>query len=130
MSALPRPELAPGPSRTLNDALHDLHHSAGWPSLRALARDTGVSHTTVSKTFSAPTLPTWGTLELVVEALDGDTSEFHDLWLAASTPADRPGPRAPRIAGRKAGSPPSAATSRPAPDCSSSAARPASARPG
>ncbi len=102
MSALPRPELAPGPSRTLNDALHDLHHRAGWPSLRALARDTGVSHTTVSKTFSAPTLPTWGTLELVVEALDGDTAEFHDLWLAASTPADRPSPRAPRIAGRKA----------------------------
>ena len=102
MRPLPRPDLPPGPHRDLVDALHDLHHRGGWPSLRVLARDTGVSHTTVSKTFSAPTLPTWGTLELVVEALDGDTAEFHDLWLAASTPSDRQSPRTARIAGRKA----------------------------
>lgn len=103
MSALPRPDLT-GPSRRLNDALHDLHHQAGWPSLRTLARRTGVSHTTVSKVFSAPTLPSWGTLELVVEALDGDTAAFHDLWLAASSGAaggsgaEEP---APGIAGRR-----------------------------
>ncbi len=105
MSALPRPDLAPGPTRSLNDALHDLHHRAGWPSLRALARETGVSHTTVSKTFSRPALPSWGTLELLVEAMGGDTSEFHDLWLAASTPTDgSPAgarPPATRIAGRR-----------------------------
>ncbi|WP_439936872.1 ATP-binding protein [Nocardia sp. N13] len=103
MSALPRPDLAAGPHHDLNDALHDLHHRAGWPSLRTLARMTGVSHTTVSKAFSTATLPTWGTLELVVEALDGDTEAFHDLWLAASTGRveDVAAP-APRIAGRRA----------------------------
>ena len=31
MGALPRPDLPPGPRRDLNDALHDLHHLAGWP---------------------------------------------------------------------------------------------------
>jgi hypothetical protein len=102
VSALPRPALVPGPQKSLNDALHDLHHRAGWPSLRALARETGVSHTTVSKTFSQPALPTWGTLEVLVEAMDGDATRFHDLWLAASTPTDGAPTPAPRIAGRHA----------------------------
>ena len=105
MSALPRPDLPPGPHRDLNDALHDLHHRAGWPSLRTLAREAGCSHTTVSAVFSSPRLPSWGTLELVVEALDGDTSAFHDLWLAASTPgpvSGTAGTAGPRIAGRRA----------------------------
>jgi tetratricopeptide (TPR) repeat protein len=101
MSALPRPALT-GPTRVLNDALHDLHHRAGWPSLRALAKETGVSHTTVSKTFSRPGLPSWGTLELLVEAMQGDTRHFHQLWLAASAPTDGASAPAPRIAGRHA----------------------------
>ena len=96
VSALPRADLAPGPARSLNDALHDLHHRAGWPSLRTLAAATGVSHTTVSKVFSQPALPTWGTLELLVEAMDGDGAHFHELWLAASTPTDGVGHTAPR----------------------------------
>ena len=100
MSALPRPDLPSGAHRDLVTALHDLHHRAGWPSLRALARESGVSHTTVSKTFSQPALPSWGTLELLVEAMDGDTTGFHDLWLAASAPADGERPPATRIAGR------------------------------
>jgi hypothetical protein len=102
VSALPRPDLAPGPQKSLNDALHDLHHRAGWPSLRTLARDTGVSHTTVSKVMSAPPLPPWGTLELLVEAMDGDPAVFHELWLAASTPTNGAPAPAPRIAGRRA----------------------------
>ena len=100
MSALPRPDVT-GPARTLNDALHDLHHRAGWPSLRALARETGVSHTTVSKVFSSTALPSWGTLELLVEAMHGDSTLFHDLWLAASSPGVAPRGGA-RIAGRRA----------------------------
>ncbi|MBD3944310.1 ATP-binding protein [Nocardioides ganghwensis] len=101
MSALPRPDLPPGPHRDLVTALHDLHHRAGWPSLRTLARETGVSHTTVSKTLSSPTLPSWGTLELIVEAMGGDTTHFHDLWLTASTPIDGAAtPSATRITGR------------------------------
>ena len=101
MGALPRPDVAPGPHRELVDALHTLHHRAGWPSLRHLAADAGVSHTTVSKAFSSQALPSWGTLELLVEALGGDVPRFHALWLAASTPAtarDRP---ALRMAGRQ-----------------------------
>ena len=100
MGALLRPDLPAGAGRLLNDALHDLHHRAGWPSLRTLARDVGVSHTTVSKVFSSPALPAWGTLEVLVEALGGDAGTFHDLWLAASTPTDA-GRDEPRIAGRR-----------------------------
>lgn len=103
MGALPRPELPPGPRRQLSDALHDLHRQAGWPSLRALGRETGVSHTTVSKVMSAPVLPSWGTLELLVEAMRGDTGEFQGLWLAASLPDDPSdrGETPVRIAGRR-----------------------------
>ena len=87
MGDLPRPELPPGPQRDLVNALHELHHRAGWPSLRTLARDAGCSHTTVSNIFSSPKLPAWGVLELLVEAMDGDTADFHELWLAAGQPA-------------------------------------------
>ncbi len=100
MSALPRPDLAPGPHRDLVEALHDLHHRAGWPSLRTLARQAAVSHTTVSKAFSSAAIPAWGTLELIVEAMHGDTGSFHDLWLAATTPPDPTPLATPRIAGR------------------------------
>lgn len=102
MGALPRPHLAPGPHRELVDALHTLHHRAGWPSLRHLAADTGVSHTTVSKTFSSPTLPSWGTVELLVEAMGGDVPRFHEMWLAASAPPDPTGRPGAAIAGRAA----------------------------
>jgi tetratricopeptide (TPR) repeat protein len=100
MSALPRPDLPPGPQRDLNDALHELHHRAGWPSLRTLAKAAGCSHTTVSTVFSSSRLPAWGLVELLVEAMDGDTAAFRELWVAACSPAgDRAG-AAPRIAGR------------------------------
>jgi hypothetical protein len=101
VSALPRPDLPSGAHRDLVAALHDLHHRAGWPSLRTLAGETGVSHTTVSKVFSAPILPRWGTLELLVEAMDGDTTAFHALWLSASAPAGHATHPEPRIAGRR-----------------------------
>ncbi len=102
---MPRPDLPPGTQRDLIDALHDLHHRAGWPSLRTLARDAGCSHTTVSTVFSSTKLPGWGVLEVLVEAMDGDTTAFHKLWLVASTPSDGPPDSAsaqPQLAGRKA----------------------------
>ena len=99
VGALPRPELPPGPRRNLSDALHALHHEAGWPSLRALARAAGCSHTTISTVFSSPVPPSWGVLELVVEGMGGHVGEFHELWLAASGPAALS--RAARIAGRR-----------------------------
>lgn len=92
MGALSRPDLPEGPLRTLFDDLHDLHHRAGWPSLRDLARAVGTSRTTVSAAFSEPRLPRWGLLELLVEALRGDPVRFHDLWLAASGGASGPVP--------------------------------------
>ena len=101
LGGLPRPEVPPGAQRDLVDALHALHHDAGWPSLRALAREAGCSHTTVSTVFSSPKLPSWGVMELVVEAMRGDVGEFHRLWLTASGPASTSGPRI-AIAGRRA----------------------------
>ncbi len=86
MGALPRPDVPPGPQRDLVDALHALHHRAGWPSLRLLAREAGCSHTTVSSVFSSRRLPSWGILQLLVEAMGGDETHFHSLWLAASSP--------------------------------------------
>jgi hypothetical protein len=95
LSGLPRPNVPAGPVRALFDGLHELHHRAGWPSLRDMARDVGCSHTTVSVAFSEPRVPRWGLLELIVETLGGDTEEFHRLWLAASRAPEH---RAPTIA--------------------------------
>jgi tetratricopeptide (TPR) repeat protein len=93
----------PGPRRDLVDALHTLHHRAGWPSLRVLASEAGCSPTTVSAVFSSPRLPSWGLLELLVEAMDGDVEEFRALWQAAGSPVGfpvEPSAASARIAGR------------------------------
>jgi len=100
MGALPHPDLPPGAHQELVRALHDLHHRAGWPSLRSLARDAGVSHTTVSKVLSSGVLPPWGTVELLVEAMGGDRTDFHGLWLAASSDDGAAPAATTRIAGR------------------------------
>lgn len=101
MGALPRPDVPPGARRDLVESLHRLHHRAGWPSLRVLGRQVGCSPTTVSAVFSASRLPTWGTLELVVEAMGGDVEEFHELWLTAGAPERAPAAET-QIAGRSA----------------------------
>lgn len=102
MGALPRPDIPPGPHRELVSALHELHHRAGWPSLRRLASEAGCSHTTVSKVLSGPQLPPWGVLELIVEAMDGDVARFRQLWLDCGRPAAPGGRAALPIAGRRA----------------------------
>lgn len=88
MGALPRPALADSPAATLFAELHALHHRAGWPSLREMAKAVGCSHTTISAAFSEPRVPRWGLLELIVETLDGDVERFHELWLAAGLADD------------------------------------------
>ena len=132
MGALPRPDLPPGAQRDLNDALHDLHHRAGWPSLRALAREAGCSHTTVSKAFSTAGLPDVGRPRTACGGHARGAELFRELWLAASTPpptARGPVRRAsPGSLGARSSSPPFAATSPPARACSWSPARPESAR--
>ncbi len=105
MKALPRSTLPDGPVRTLFDELHDLHHRAGWPSLREMATEVGCSHTTISVAFSGPRPPRWGLLELIVETLGGDTQRFHNLWLAASRAADSAAAGAAAAAAPTAASP-------------------------
>ncbi|SDI31147.1 Flp pilus assembly protein TadD, contains TPR repeats [Actinokineospora alba] len=90
MGALSRPNVSGTDLAALFDALHNLHHRAGWPSLRDMAKELGCSRTTVLAAFSEPRLPKWGLLELIVETLGGDVERFHELWLAAGTP-DRSG---------------------------------------
>jgi hypothetical protein len=99
MGALPKPTVPDGPVGSLFDALHELHHRAGWPSLRDMSRDVGCSHTTVSAAFSEPRVPRWGLLELIVEALGGDAEEFHGFWLAATgaQPDHAPPPAAAEV---------------------------------
>lgn len=58
----------------------------------AYARATaGCSHTTVSHVFSQPRLPSWGSVELIVESMHGDVAAFHERWLAASGSGAREG---------------------------------------
>ena len=103
MGLLHQPELEPGPHRDLVDALHRLHHEAGRPSVRAIGRRAGCSHTTVFHLFTHPRLPAWSLLEVVVPALGGDPADFRDLWLAATADGARHLPPPARaIAGRRA----------------------------
>jgi tetratricopeptide (TPR) repeat protein len=104
MGVLTRPDLPPGAGRDLVEALHDLHHRAGRPSLRTIAGHVGCSPTTVSAVFSSSRLPTWGVLELVVESLGGDVQQFRTLWLAADADVAEGGRglvATIRLAGRK-----------------------------
>ncbi len=97
MGALPRPGVSAGPHRELVEALHDLHHRAGWPSLRRIAADAGCSHTTVSHILSSPRVPAWDNLRAVVEALGGDPDEFHRRWLAVTSPTPGEVPDVPLV---------------------------------
>jgi tetratricopeptide (TPR) repeat protein len=54
----------------------------------------------VSAAFSSGRPPSWGLLELLVEAMDGDVDAFRRLWLAATDPEPAPAASAPLIAGR------------------------------
>ena len=101
MGALPCPRLPPGPHRDLVETLHELHHRAGWPSLRTLAAQVGCSHTTVATSLSSSRIPSWGILELLVEALGGDVERARALWLAATALADPGSTDEQPIAGRR-----------------------------
>lgn len=94
MAGFKRLELPPGTYRDLFDALHLLHRSAGCPSARELQRALGVgvaSHTSVHKIFTGASLPRWGLVELVVEAMARqarrdertEVERFRALWASA-----------------------------------------------
>jgi predicted ATPase len=69
----------------LRQHLQRLHRTAGEPSTREIAKRThgGISHTTVAAVLRCAKNPRWGQVELVVEALGGDTEVFRPWWIAA-----------------------------------------------
>jgi archaellum biogenesis ATPase FlaH len=72
MPAFKRPDVPPGPLHDLMDALHELHLHAGYPSSRTLQSDIGrgvASHTAIHKAFTGHSVPSWGLIELLVEAM-------------------------------------------------------------
>jgi hypothetical protein len=84
MPQVRRVQIPDGPHRDLVESLRELHLVAGLPSVRWIARETrALSHDTVHRVLICAGVPTWGTLELVVEALGGDVGEFRRLWVAA-----------------------------------------------
>ncbi|MGC5322405.1 hypothetical protein ACPXB5_27155 [Micromonospora arida] len=72
------------PLATLRHQLGRLHLRAGKPSSREISRRTmrTISHTTVRAVLRCESIPKWGPLELVVEALKGDVEQFLGFWTA------------------------------------------------
>jgi len=86
---------------------------------RTAQRPKGINPTTIHDAFSAPRLARWEVVEAIVQRLDGQASEFAELWRAAREaetldrrgaatqdpqPDERPGPQAaasPTIAPRQ-----------------------------
>jgi hypothetical protein len=86
VGAIKREPTPSGPITDLFDRLHEIHLEAGQPSVREIAVRIGrgaISSSTIHNMFRGPRVPKWGFLELVVEALHGDTAEFLKLWQAA-----------------------------------------------
>lgn len=86
MSAIRRKPTPQGAITDLFDRLHELHLSAGLPSMREIAAGIGrghVSSSTIHTMFRGPRVPRWSFLELVVKELHGNPAEFHALWQAA-----------------------------------------------
>ena len=86
MSAVGRRPTPAGPITDLFDRLHDLHLSAGLPSMREVATGIGrghISSSTIHNMFRGPRVPRWSYLELVVKKLGGDPADFRMLWQAA-----------------------------------------------
>lgn len=87
----PQAPLSEDPLAVLRERLRDLYLYAGEPSSRTLAKQTGaMSHSTAHGVIRCISLPRWGNLELVVEALKGDVTEFKALWIAAHNARAQP----------------------------------------
>jgi transcriptional regulator with XRE-family HTH domain len=71
-------------------AMDDLRRRAGTPTVRELAKLTGVPPTTLARYFQRRSTPPWPQLEDLVSALGGDTAYFRDLWQRASAPRSKP----------------------------------------
>lgn len=60
--------------------LKDLHRRAGAPSPRVLARDAGLSHTTVYHVFRGDDTPNENTLEKLLGALTNNQEAKNSIW--------------------------------------------------
>jgi len=88
-----------GPITDFFDRLHELHLDAGEPGVRQIATGLGrgvLSYTTVHSVFRGPKVPKWGHVELIIEHLGGDVTQFHTLWRAARQAELDLSPTAPR----------------------------------
>lgn len=93
---LKQPDLAEGPLKQLNDALHDLHFRAGRPSLSRMyeaVADNHVSRSRLHTVFTTDRLPAWDVVDTLVEILasmardtepEKEIKEFLRLWRAAA----------------------------------------------
>jgi hypothetical protein len=91
---LKKPGLPPGALRELNEALHELHLRAGWPTCPKMAKDsiTEYSKSAIHAVFSNQDLPSQKVVrELahhLAELADQDPEEevyrFRELWISAA----------------------------------------------
>jgi DNA-binding XRE family transcriptional regulator len=77
----------------LAEALRELRLQAGEPSARTIAREAGISHTTVADTCAGKVLPRWAIVKAIVQGLAGDVDQFHELWVDAKREAQNLPPR-------------------------------------
>lgn len=68
--------------------LRMVHELAGKPAVRTLAKDSGVSHQTITTALAGSSWPRWDTVRLIAFALGLDRNALKMGWLFWST-ADR-----------------------------------------
>lgn len=105
MRGIRRPAMAPGPSRDLFHALHELYDHAGRPSLNTIAEgiaaddetpyDDRVSHQTIGEMLHGRAMPKWRKWRSVVcylaertdprRDIDAEAARFNSLWQAADS---------------------------------------------
>jgi hypothetical protein len=110
MGQVRMPLVPHGPVRVFFERLHALHQAAGQPSMRELQRRTrsprrpnGINPTTIHDALSAPRLPRWETVEVLVDRLGGSVTEFAELWHQGRTAAVRPVAAGPAETDRASG---------------------------
>lgn len=91
--ALQKPGLPPGALRELNEALHELHLLAGWPSCPQMAEPPATySKSTIHAAFRRPDLPTSELVDQLAHQLaslagrnpEEEVPRFHELWVSAA----------------------------------------------
>ena len=91
---LKKPGLPAGALRELNEALHELHLRAGWPTCPKMVRKcvADYSKSTVHAVFSGETLPSLEVVrelahhlaELADQNPEEQVARFHELWISAA----------------------------------------------